>query len=258
MIPIRDSITSLHNPYVNYLMIAICTVVFLAQVGSEDGGQRIIEQFGMIPLRLTDPTAEAVMPITEQIVTPAGIMVREQLRVLAPSAVDPWLTLVTCMFLHGGWMHFLGNMWFLYVFGDNVEDRFGHFGYLLLYLGTGVAAALSHWLTGMNSPIPTVGASGAIAGVMGAYALLYPHARVLSVLPIFIFLQTFVIPAPIFLGIWFAMQVLSGFASDAGSTGVAWWAHIGGFVAGAALALLVSRTSLGRTEATRVSRRQRF
>lgn len=258
MIPIRDSITSVHNPYVNYLMIAICTVVFLAQVGSGDGGQRIIEEFGMIPLRLTDPTAEVVMPIQEQIVTPAGILVREQLRVVPPSAIDPWLTLVTCMFLHGGWMHFLGNMWFLYVFGDNVEDRFGHFGYLLLYLGTGVAAALSHWLTGMNSPIPTVGASGAIAGVMGAYALLYPHARVLSVLPIFIFLQTFIIPAPIFLGIWFAMQVLSGFASDAGSTGVAWWAHIGGFVAGAASALLVSRTSLGRTEATMVSRRQRF
>jgi membrane associated rhomboid family serine protease len=258
MIPIRDSITSIHTPYVNYLMIAICSIVFLAQVGSGDNGQRIIEGFGMVPLRLTDPEAEAVMPIVRQVATPAGLMLEEQLRVLAPSAVNPWLTVLTCMFLHGGWMHFLGNMWFLYIFGDNVEDRFGHFGYLLLYLGTGIAAALSHWVTAMNSPIPTVGASGAIAGVMGAYALLYPHARVLSVLPIFVFLQTFVLPAPIFLGIWFAIQIFSGFASGAGSTGVAWWAHIGGFVAGAGLAMLVNLTSLGRTEATMVNRRQRF
>lgn len=258
MIPIRDSIASIHTPYVNYLMIAICSIVFLAQVGSGDNGQRIIEQFGMVPLRLTDSEAEAVMPIVRQVATPVGMMLEEQLHVLAPSAVNPWLTVLTCMFLHGGWMHFLGNMWFLYIFGDNVEDRFGHFGYLLLYLGTGIAAALSHWVTGMNSPVPTVGASGAIAGVMGAYALLYPHARVLSVLPIFIFLQTFVLPAPIFLGIWFAIQIFSGFASGAGSTGVAWWAHIGGFVAGAALAMLVNLTSLGRTEATMANRRQRF
>lgn len=258
MIPIRDSIPSRHFPFINYLMIVICGWAFLAQVMSEDGGQRIIEQYGMVPLRLTDPNAVPVIRIQETVPTPMGMVVQERQQVLAPAAINPWLTILTCMFLHGGWMHFLGNMWFLYIFGDNVEDRLGHLGYLLLYLGTGIAAAVSHWLTELASPIPTIGASGAIAGVMGAYALLYPHARVLAVLPIFIFLQFFVIPAPIFLGIWFAIQMFSGMASGAGSTGVAWWAHIGGFVAGAVVAVLVKVLQFGRTETTEADRPQLF
>jgi hypothetical protein len=258
MIPIRDSIAPVHTPFVNNTIIAICACAFLWELMSGNGGQQVIERFGMVPLRLSDADAVASIPIREMVQTPIGPMVRETSQVLAPSAIAPWLTLITCMFLHGGWMHFLGNMWFLHVFGDNVEDRFGHFGYLMLYIGTGVLAGLAHWAAESDSPIPTVGASGAIAGVMGAYALLYPHAKVLSVLPIFIFLQTFVVPAPIFLGIWFAIQMFSGIASSAGSTGVAWWAHIGGFVAGIGLAMLVKMVDYGRTETTLASREHRF
>jgi membrane associated rhomboid family serine protease len=152
--------------------------------------------------------------------------------------VHPWLTLLTCIFLHGGWMHFLGNMWFLYIFGDNVEDRFGHLGFGLFYLLCGVGASAAHLLTNRGSAVPTIGASGAIAAVMGAYFVLYPRARVLTVVPIFYFLEMIVLPAPLFLGVWFVIQFFQGaFAiSAAASTGVAWWAHVGGFVAGMVLA----------------------
>jgi len=258
MIPLRDSIASQHTPFVNYLMIAICSLAFTAQVTSEDGGQTIIEQFGMVPVRLTDPSVQASITIVQPVQTPLGIVVQEREHVLADSPISPWLTLITCMFLHGGWMHFIGNMWFLYVFGDNVEDRFGHLGYLAMYIGTGIVAGASHWLTNEASPIPTIGASGAVAGVMGAYALLYPHARVLAVLPVFIIFYTFVVPAPIFLGVWFAIQMFSGISTSDASTGVAWWAHIGGFVAGAMLATIARITGYGRTETTDVGRAQRF
>src|SRR5690606_5683097 len=127
----------------------------------------------------------------------------------------------------GGWLHLLGNMWFLYIFGDNVEDRLGHVGYLLFYLGAGVIASGVHLVTNSSSMIPTVGASGAIAGVMGGYFVLYPHSRVLTLVPIFIFIHIMVIPAPVFLGIWFLLQFFQGTFSlgavQAG--GVAWWAH---------------------------------
>ena len=144
-------------------------------------------------------------------------------------------------------MHFLGNMWFLYIFGDNVEDRLGHVGFAGLYLGTGVLAGLSHYITDPSSPLPTLGASGAIAGVMGAYALLYPHARVLALLPLIIVFTTIVVPAPIFLGLWFVMQLSSGIGSLAGGAagGVAWWAHAGGFAAGLIAAVIVSHSPMG-------------
>ncbi len=244
MIPLRDNIPSRTTPFVNYAIIALCSIAFAFQVTSPDGGGRIAEQYGMVPLRVSDSDAIAV--VKQQ------VAVRDQLgrtgvatvdRELAPTPIAPWMTVITCMFLHGGWMHFLGNMWFLYIFGDNVEDRLGHVGFSLAYLGTGIAAGLSHLATDPASPIPTIGASGAIAGVMGAYAWLYPHAKVQAVLPIIIFLQVFVVPAPIFLGIWFAIQTFSGLS--AASTGVAWWAHIGGFVAGALVAIAVGRAHLG-------------
>lgn len=250
MIPIRDSIQSRQVPIVNYALILICSLVFFAQISSGDGGQRIVEQYGMVPLRLTDPAATPYIAYRVAVQTPFGTVLQDTRQPVAPAAVSPLATLLTCMFLHGGWMHFLGNMWFLYIFGDNVEDRFGHIGYLAMYLGTGLAAGVSHLLTNAASPVPTIGASGAIAGVMGAYALLYPHARVLAVLPIVVFLQTFVLPAPVFLGIWFLMQMLNGLSVSEMSTGVAWWAHIGGFVAGAAVALAVRGTGYGRVEAT--------
>ena len=135
-------------------------------------------------------------------------------------------------------------MWFLHIFGDNVEDRIGHVGYLIFYLAAGIAASLTHLFTNMSSPIPTIGASGAIAGVMGAYLFMYPRAMVLSVIPIFVFLQTIVLPAPIFLGIWFAMQFFQGVSTitSAPTSGVAWWAHIGGFVVGGIVAKVMDLT----------------
>jgi membrane associated rhomboid family serine protease len=135
-------------------------------------------------------------------------------------------------------------MWFLYIFGDNVEDRLGHLGYVIFYLGCGIAASFAHYLTDPGSTIPTIGASGAIAGVMGAYLLLYPHASVLALVPLGFLIQTMVIPAPFFLGLWFLMQLLQGsFAvGTAEAEGVAWWAHIGGFAAGFAIAWLLGAT----------------
>jgi len=249
MFPLRDSIPPRSFPYVNYSIIAICGLAFLAQLRGGEGGARIVEQFGMVPLHLTRPGEAAVMTVQEAMQTPAGMIVREREHVIAPSALPAWMTILTCMFLHGGAMHFLGNMWFLHIFGDNVEDRFGHFGYAMMYLGTGILAGLSHLLTNLYSPVPTIGASGAIAGVMGAYLVLYPHSKVQAFLPpIF----SFVLPAPIFLGIWFLMQTISGVSArgDSASTGVAWWAHIGGFVAGVVIAFVIRNTSLGRPEVT--------
>ncbi len=248
MIPLRDSIPSRTTPVVNYAIIALCSVAFVLQISSPDGGNRIVEQYGMVPLRLSDPEATPTIERQEAFTTPRGIQVQVTEHELAPAAVAPWMTLISCMFLHGGWMHFLGNMWFLYIFGDNVEDRFGHLGFALMYLGTGVLASVAHFVSGPDSPIPTIGASGAIAGVMGAYAWLYPHARVLAVLPLVVIIQTFVRPAPVFLAIWFWLQTISGIsaAASGAAVGVAWWAHIGGFVAGLLLALAIGRTRYAR------------
>jgi membrane associated rhomboid family serine protease len=249
MIPLRDSIPPRSFPFVNYAIIAACTLAFLLQMSGGEKGETMVERYGMVPIRLTRPSEAAVMTIQEAVQTPTGVMVREREHVLESSGIPPWMTLISCMFLHGGLMHFLGNMWFLHVFGDNVEDRFGHIGYLLMYLGTGVVAGLSHLFTNAFSPIPTIGASGAIAGVMGAYLVLYPHSRVQSFLPpIF----SFVLPAPVFLGIWFVMQTINGVSAmgNSATTGVAWWAHIGGFVAGVMAAFIIRNTSLGRPEVT--------
>ncbi len=244
MIPIHDDIPSRTFPVVNYAMIALCGLVFLAQLATRTDGQSMVEQFGMIPARVMNPEAKLQLPQEIAVRTPFGVEVQVVNRPVEPSAVPPMLTLLTCIFLHGGWMHFLGNMWFLHIFGDNVEDRLGHAGYLIFYLAAGIAASLTHLITNSGSPVPTIGASGAIAGVMGAYLYMYPHARVLSVIPIFFLIQTIVLPAPIFLGIWFAMQFLQGIATitNAPSTGVAWWAHIGGFAAGAIVAKLLNAT----------------
>jgi membrane associated rhomboid family serine protease len=150
-------------------------------------------------------------------------------------------------------MHFAGNMWFLHIFGDNVEDRVGHFLYACLYIGSGLIAGIAHLVSNPASAIPTIGASGAIAGVMGAYILLYPKAVVETIIPLPIVFTTFAVPAPVFLGIWFLMQLFNG-ASDSGTSGgVAWWAHVGGFVAGlvAAGLLMVTRIATPPVEDVR-------
>jgi membrane associated rhomboid family serine protease len=142
------------------------------------------------------------------------------------------------MFLHGGWMHLFGNMWFLYLFGDNVEDAMGHFRFLLFYLLSGLAATFAHVAVNPLSPIPIVGASGAISGVVGAYFVMFPTARVLTLVPVFFFVDIVVLPALVFIGLWFLFQFWSGVLSLAVQHmgGVAWWAHIGGFIAGIVLA----------------------
>lgn len=146
--------------------------------------------------------------------------------------------LLTSMFLHGGWMHIIGNMWFLYLFGDNVEDRMGPLRFLAFYLLCGVAAALTHVLLHADSKVPVIGASGAISGVMGAYFILFPKSRVITLIVILLIIRLVEIPAQVYLGLWFVLQLLSGFVSLGAADGfssVAWWAHIGGFVAGMVL-----------------------
>jgi membrane associated rhomboid family serine protease len=211
----------------------------------------------MIPARVQNPQAQVEIVVDIQMVQDQFGRVFEQVvkRPAAPPVIPPVMTLLTCIFLHGGWMHFLGNMWFLHIFGDNVEDRFGHLGYALFYLGCGVAASLVHFLSEPSSGVPTIGASGAIAGVMGAYFVWYWGAKVQAMVPIGPFLQMVVLPAPLFLGVWFGLQALQGAVSsvqgEAG--GVAWWAHIGGFVVGAGAALLAA--SLGIVSPLNTSRR---
>ncbi len=199
----------------------------------------------MIPARvMADEMQERDLTIqrAELIQTPIGIQQRLSEQPMPKAPLSDWATLITCMFLHGGLMHFAGNMWFLHIFGDNVEDRFGHLLYTLMYLCAGVIAGLTHLISDPASTIPTIGASGAIAGVMGAYILLYPRSVVETLIPLPIIFTTISVPAPIFLGIWFAMQVFQGANSDASGGGVAWWAHVGGFLAG-----LIAAVALGAT-----------
>jgi membrane associated rhomboid family serine protease len=157
--------------------------------------------------------------------------------------LEQLIRLTTAMFLHGGWFHVLSNMLYLYIFGDNVEDRMGHFKYLIFYLLTGYIATIAHVLSYPLSKAPLIGASGAIAGVLGAYLILYPRAKVLTLVFIFIFIQVVPIPAVVFLGIWFILQLLSGTSSlsNQAAQGVAFWAHVGGFVAGMLLVKFFAR-----------------
>ncbi|MCB9887150.1 MAG: rhomboid family intramembrane serine protease [Planctomycetes bacterium] len=229
MIPLRDSIPTTRRPVVTQAMIALCAAVFVWQLGDPQG--HLIERLGMVPARVSDPDVRILVP-------EEGALFGA--RRMLPAWVPGWLTLLTCTFLHGGWLHFLGNMLFLWIFGDNVEERFGRVKFLLFYLGCGVAASASHLLTAPDSKVPTLGASGAIAGVMGAYMFLYPHARVQMLFIWGFFVDVIVLPAPFFLGYWFLLQLvpgLIGLGHEGG--GVAWWAHIGGFVVGAGVAALL-------------------
>jgi len=161
-----------------------------------------------------------------------------------PPYVDPlpiWVTLVTAMFLHGGWLHLLGNMLYLWIFGDNVEAAMGRVRFVLFYLLCGVGAAFLQMAVMPRSTVPMIGASGAIAGVLGAYLVLFPWARVLTLVPLFFFLQLVEVPALVYLGAWFALQLFSGMVDLGGVQGVAWFAHIGGFLTGAVLVLLLKK-----------------
>jgi len=212
MIPLRDENPSHSVPVVTRSLIAINAAMFLYELALGPGLRDFMLQWGEVPARVT-----LAFHFREEPITPVA------------------LTFLSSMFLHGGWAHLLGNMWYLWIFGDNVEDRLGAVRYFLFYLLAGVIAALAHWLTNPGSRLPTVGASGAIAGVLGAYAVAFPRARVVTLVPLFPFFQVVALPALLVLGLWFVFQFFSGALSlgyGAGG-GVAWWAHIGGFAFGA-------------------------
>ncbi len=197
------------------LLIAANTVIFLYQVSLPPrAAQAIVYSFGMVPARVDQALAGQAVSLTH--------------------AFAPFLT---SMFLHGGWLHLIGNMLFLWVFGTSVEDHLGHLEYLVFYVVCGVGSAVVHTLANWGSSVPAIGASGAISGVMGAYIVLFPRSRVLTLIPLLFFFFTVHLPAVLMLGYWFVIQFLAGIStlgrSDAG--GVAWWAHIGGFLIGALL-----------------------
>jgi membrane associated rhomboid family serine protease len=239
MFPLHDSIAPRTFPWVTYGIIALCSLAFLLQVAAGPDDNRIVEEWGMIPARvMADEVTKAELTIERPTLahTPYGDQVVVQRAPMPSAAISDWVTLLTCMFLHGGLMHFAGNMWFLHIFGDNVEDRLGHAVYAALYVAAGLLAGLTHLISNPGSSIPTIGASGAIAGVMGAYILLYPKSVIETVIPLPLLFTTFPVPAPIFLGIWFLIQVFQGAYTPGTGGGVAWWAHVGGFVAGLAAA----------------------
>ncbi|MCU0736484.1 MAG: rhomboid family intramembrane serine protease [Methylotetracoccus sp.] len=209
MIPLRDTVPARTRPLVTHGIIIINALVFLVQMAQGPHLDRFIFLYGLVPARYFVPPIADYFTFGEQV-----------------------FALVSFMFLHGGFWHLLGNMWSLYIFGDNVEDHFGPLRYAAFYLLCGLASGLAHLLIHRTSGVPTIGASGAIAGVMGAYFILFPRSRVLTLIPI-LFIPYFIeIPAFFFLGIWFILQFLNAAGSGGTAGGVAWWAHIGGFVFG--------------------------
>lgn len=209
MFPIRDHNPSERTPYVTYALLAANILIFLLYWPAYSSDPQLLGQFW---------DAWAMRPVEV-------------------SNGEDLHTLFTSMFLHGGWMHLAGNMLFLYIFGDNLEDQLGHIPYLLFYLVCGVLADLGQLLADPSSPVPTVGASGAIAGVMGGYLLLFPKAKVDIILIFVVFFKIFPIPAWIMLGLWMALQLFNGITADVSQGGVAYWAHAGGFIAGLVLLL---------------------
>jgi membrane associated rhomboid family serine protease len=218
MIPLRDVIPSRTTPVVTIGLIALNVLVFLYQLSLGESVNDFILYYGLIP------------------------------------AAFSWVAVLTSMFLHGGLLHVGGNMLYLWIFGDNVEDRMGHGRFLVFYVLCGVAAALAQTALNPDSVVPMVGASGAIAGVMGAYFVLYPHSRIVTLVPLFLFFQVMEIPAIFFLGFWFLLQFLSGVGSIATAVGgepaggVAFWAHVAGFLAGVSGVIVFRRPERQRVE----------
>lgn len=252
MIPIRDTIRAEKKPYVVWALLAINVGVFLYQLQIqaelvELARSQLVDaarHHGLtaLPARLVEARAQELYLVwlREWGVTPAELM---------QGGLGEVRAVFTSMFLHGDWLHLAGNMLFLWIFADNVEDRLGHVGFLLFYLGCGVAAVAAQVATAPSSTVPMVGASGALSGALGGYLVLFPHARVLTVIPIFFFLHFVEIPAWVFLVVWFVFQNLAPAAvmgEIGGGGGVAYWAHIGGFVAGAAICLLLRRRLVRR------------
>ena len=230
MIPLRDNIPSQRRPIMNYIIIGLNCLSFFFELATGNHLQQFLTTFGFIPARffaMLEAHPENVLAL--------------------------YLPFITTMFLHGGWLHLIANMWTLFIFGDNVEDRLGHGRFLLFYLSCGVIGSLLHAYLTPDSWVPVVGASGAIAGVMGAYFLLFRQSLVLVFIPFFIVAPIVEVPAYIFLGVWFLLQFFSGTSSILGARaaqggGVAFWAHVGGFVAGVCLIFLLGAIRLVRPE----------
>lgn len=216
MIPLKDTIPSRTYPYVNISLILINVGLFFYELSLGWGLGRFIYTYGLVPKRF--------------------FLLKDV------SLAARYFPFFSSLFLHGGWIHLLGNMLFLWIFGDNVEDRMGHFKYLIFYLLCGLGAGFVHLYLNPGSAIPAVGASGAISGIMGAYFILFPHSRIITLLPVFFFFTLVEVPAFFFIGIWFLFQLFSASASlmlrETIRGGVAWWAHIGGFLAGMGLVFL--------------------
>jgi len=225
MFPISDDNPTLRTPMVTFAIIGLNALVWLL-VQSAGGGPRFFAslcELGVIPGELTGAAAGAWVNL--------GPGASCQLE-----AQPAWHTLVTSMFMHGGWMHIIGNMWFLWIFGNNVEDSMGRGRFVLFYLLCGIAAALAQILVDPTSPVPMVGASGAIGGVMGAYIVLYPKVPVRMLIFFGFFVTTYAVPAYLMLGYWFVLQLIGGLPQvGASGGGVAFWAHVGGFIAGVVL-----------------------
>lgn len=221
MIPIRDSVKSQTFPIVNIIIIILNTLFFLFELLLGKDLELFIANFAVTPSNyVVDGKVDAMLIL-----------------------INP-LPFFFSMFLHGGWLHFIGNMWYLWIFGDNVEDKLGHFRYIIFYLLCGIFASLAHIYFNIDSSVPTIGASGAIAGVMGAYVLFFPKGKILTLIPIFIFIEFIEVSAYFFLGFWIFLQLLQGvfsLSSSANAGGVAWWAHIGGFAIGMLLGLLLKK-----------------
>jgi membrane associated rhomboid family serine protease len=229
MFPIRDDNPHFLTPYVTYAIVIVNAAawVFVQGLGTEPALARSVCTLGLVPGELLGTL-------------PAGLKVPVGPRVACViSGSSNWVSLITHMFLHGGWMHIIGNMWFLWVFGNNVEDSMGHARFAVFYLLCGLVAAALQMVFSPGSGIPMVGASGAIGGVMGAYVVLYPRVNVHMLLWFGLFVTTFTIPAVWMLGYWFVLQMVGGVVTlDAEGGGVAFWAHVGGFAAGAVLIFL--------------------
>jgi membrane associated rhomboid family serine protease len=220
MLPLHDDNPATRRPLVVGAILIACVAVFLWQsLLSETAAGRFVYSLGAIPAVLFDHAD------------------------LSPDLVwvPAWLTVLTSMFLHGGFMHLFGNMLYLWIFGNNVEDAMGHGRFVLFYLVCGVVAAMAHALSDIQSAVPMIGASGAISGILGAYLLLFPHARVLVGIPLGFYVHTVYLPAVWVLGFWFVLQTISALAAQAEGGGVAWLAHVGGFVAGVVLIPLFKR-----------------
>ena len=215
MFPLKDDNPTTVTPVITLFLITLNVVVFLYQVSLGPRGSEVfVYQYGAIPAVVTGERN-----------LPGGL-----------AAIPPFLSVFTSMFLHGGWLHLIGNMWYLWIFGNNIEEAMGHLRYFVFYIVCGFLASISHIMSNVGSTLPSIGASGAIAGVLGAYILLYPRARVLTLIFLGFFIRLLYIPAGFVLGFWFILQLLNGsMAGGQDVGGIAFWAHIGGFVAGAAL-----------------------